>query len=84
MGIPWSFAFVMSSTSDVCMLNLLRSHVEFHMACVILMLATSREFRLMLLSLSPNGLLTYKRMVIRCSKSQREKSSNGEPSASAV
>jgi hypothetical protein len=34
------------------------------MACVSLMWATSRVLGLMLLALSPKGLLTYKRMVI--------------------
>jgi hypothetical protein len=65
MDIPWSFAFVMSSTSDVCVPNLLRSHVTFLMVRVILMLAPSRVLRLMLLALSPKELHTYKRIVIR-------------------
>jgi hypothetical protein len=65
MGIPWRFAFVVSSTSDVCVPKLLRSHVTFLMVRVILMLAPSQVLRLMLLALSPKGLLTYKRMVIR-------------------
>jgi hypothetical protein len=66
MGIPWSFAFTVSSTSDVCMPKLLRSHVVFLMARVILMWAPSRVLRLMmLLALSLKGLLTYKRMVIQ-------------------
>jgi hypothetical protein len=64
MGIPWSFAFVVSSTSDVCMPKLLRSPVTFLMVRVILMLAPSRVLRLMLLALSPKGLLTYKKIVI--------------------
>ena len=65
MGIPLSFAFAVSSTSDVCMLKLLRSHLTFLMAHVILMWAPSRVLGLMLLALSPKGLPTYKRMVIR-------------------
>jgi hypothetical protein len=64
MGIPLSFAFAVSSTSDVCVLKLLRSHVAFLMAIVILMLAPSRVLRLMLFDLSSKGLLTYKRVVI--------------------
>jgi hypothetical protein len=44
---------------------LLRIHVTFLMVRVIQMLAPSRVLRLMLLALSPKGLLTYKRMVIR-------------------
>jgi hypothetical protein len=65
MGILWSFAFVVSSTSDVCVLKLLRSHIAFLMAHVIIMWAPSRMLGLMFLTLSPKGLLTYKRMVIR-------------------
>jgi hypothetical protein len=65
MGIPWSFAFAVSSTSDVCVPKLLRSHVAFLMARVILIWALSQMLGLMLLALSPNGLLTYKKMVIR-------------------
>jgi hypothetical protein len=64
MGIPWSFAFVVSSTSNVCMLKLLRNHIAFLMARVILMLAPSRVLRLILLALSPKGLHTCKRMMI--------------------
>jgi hypothetical protein len=55
----------MSSTSDVCVPKLLRSHMVFLMARVILMWAPSQVLGLMLLALSPKGLLTYKRMVIR-------------------
>jgi hypothetical protein len=65
MGIPWSFAFVVSSMSDVCMLKLLRSHVAFLMARAILIWAPSQVLGSMLLALSPKGLLTYMRMVIR-------------------
>jgi hypothetical protein len=65
MGIPWSFAFAMSSTSDVCVPKLLISHIAFLMARVILMWAPSQVLGLMLLALYPKGLLTYMRMVIR-------------------
>jgi hypothetical protein len=64
MGIPWSFAFVVSSTSGVCVPKLLRSHVAFFMAHVILMWEPSWMLGLMLHALSPKGLPTYKRMVI--------------------
>ena len=65
MGIPLSFAFAVSSTSDVCVPKFLRSHVAFLMARVFLMWAPSRVMGLMLLALSPKGLPSYKRMVIR-------------------
>jgi hypothetical protein len=65
MGITWSFAFVVSSTSDVCVLKLLRSHVAFLMARVILMWTSSWMLGLMLLALSPKRLPTYMRMMIR-------------------
>jgi hypothetical protein len=65
MGILWSFAFAVSSTSDVCVPKLLRSHMAFLVAHVILVWTPSQVLRLMLLALSPKGLLTYKRMVIR-------------------
>jgi hypothetical protein len=58
------FAFAVSSTSDVCVPKLLRSHTTFLMARVILMWAPSRVLGLILLALSPKGLLTYKRIVI--------------------
>jgi hypothetical protein len=64
MGIPLSFAFAVSSTSDACVPKLLRSHIAFLMASVIQMWAPSRMLGLMLLALSPKGLLTYKRMMI--------------------
>jgi hypothetical protein len=64
MGILLSFAFAVSSTSDVCVPKLLRSHVAFHMARVILMWAPSWMLGLMLHALSPKGLPTYRRMVI--------------------
>jgi hypothetical protein len=54
-----------SSMSDVCMLKLLRSHVAFLMARAILIWAPSQVLGSMLLALSPKGLLTYMRMVIR-------------------
>jgi hypothetical protein len=64
MGIPLSFAFAVSSTSDVCVLMFLRSRIAFLMAHVVLIWAPSRVLRLIFLALSPKGLLTYKRMVI--------------------
>jgi hypothetical protein len=64
MGIPLSFAFVVSSTSDVCVLKFLRSHVACLVARVILMWAPRWMLGLMLHALSPKGLPTYKRMVI--------------------
>jgi hypothetical protein len=64
MGIPLSFAFAVSSTSDVCVPKLLRSYIAFLMARVILMWAPSWMLGLMLHALSPKGLTTYKRMVI--------------------
>jgi hypothetical protein len=54
----------MSSTSDVCVPKLLKSHVAFLMAHAIVMWEPSRVLGLMLLALSPKGLFTYKRMVI--------------------
>jgi hypothetical protein len=65
MDILWSFSFAVSNTRDVCMPKLLRSHVASLMARVILMWAPSQVLGLMLLALSPKGLLTYMRMVIR-------------------
>jgi hypothetical protein len=64
MGIPLSFAFAVSSTSDVCVPKLLRSHVAFLLARLILMWVPSWMLVLMLHALSPKGLPTFKRMVI--------------------
>jgi hypothetical protein len=63
--IPLCFAFTVSNMGDVCVPQLLRNHVAFLMARMILIWAPSRVLGLMLLALSPKGLLSYKRMVIR-------------------